>query len=402
MRVLVLSKRQYTGKDLLDDRYGRLYEIPAGLASRGHAVVGVALSYRRRNEGWYRDDTSQYPGSVRSADRVADGFAGGTELLSVDQLGVVWLGLNALPWGIWRYPQQLARTAIGFQPDIVWACSDAFHAIIGALFSRATGVPLVIDLYDDFESFAATRLLGVGPAFRAACRRAACLTVVSQTLRDHVVATYGIRGTVTVIGNGIRRDLFHPRDCQQARANLGLPLDARLVGTAGAISADRDIATLFDAFLALADSDPALYLVFAGPRDGTPARYSHPRIIDLGLLPLERVPELLSALDVAVVCNQDSAFGRHCFPLKFHEIIACGTPVVAACVGDIATILAAEPKRLYRPGDTAGLARRIAEQMDTPRPINELVVPDWDDWSAIVERVLATAVAGASSMRRFQ
>lgn len=40
MRILVLSKRRYTGKDLLDDRYGRLYEIPAGLVARGHAVVG--------------------------------------------------------------------------------------------------------------------------------------------------------------------------------------------------------------------------------------------------------------------------------------------------------------------------------------------------------------------------
>ena len=34
MRVLVLCKRQYTGRDLLDHRYGRLHALPVGLAAR--------------------------------------------------------------------------------------------------------------------------------------------------------------------------------------------------------------------------------------------------------------------------------------------------------------------------------------------------------------------------------
>lgn len=409
MRILVLSKRQYTGKDLLDDRYGRLYEIPAGLAARGHAVVGVALSYRRRDEGWWFGDmdarwgdarrpggrTERGPGSERGLERGPErppGRPGEPAVLPADvRPGAAWLGINALPWGVWRYPRQLSRIAADFRPDVVWACSDAFHAIFGALFSRATGVPLVIDLYDDFESFAATRLPGVAPAFRAACRRAAGLTVVSRTLRDHVVAAYGIRAPATVVGNGVRRDLFHPRDRQQARAAFGLPADARLIGTAGALSADRDIGVLFDAFVALADADPALHLVVAGPRDGTPASYSHPRIIDLGELALERVPDLLSALDVAVVCNRDSAFGRHCFPLKFHEIVACGTPVVAARVGDVATLLAGDPDRLYAPGDAADLARGVAGQLAAPRPTTDLPAPGWDELSAVVEHALSAA-----------
>ena len=44
MRILVLSKRQYTGKDLLDDHYGRIFEIPEELSKKGHAVRGVTLS----------------------------------------------------------------------------------------------------------------------------------------------------------------------------------------------------------------------------------------------------------------------------------------------------------------------------------------------------------------------
>ena len=417
MRVLMLSKRQYTGKDLLDDRYGRLYEIPAGLAARGHAVVGVALSYRKRDESWQFHGVDLSRGGagwhgVRTAGAAESGaqqrsapmtahdaappaswFLDGAVLLAGNHPGVAWRGLNLLPWGIWRYPQQLARIAADFRPDVVWACSDAFHAIFGALFSRATGVPLVIDLYDDFESFAATRLPGVAPAFRAACRHAAGLTVVSRALCDRVVAAYGVRARPTVVGNGVRRDLFYPRDRLRAREVLGLPADARLIGTAGALSADRDIGVLFDAFLTLADSDPNLHLVVAGCRDDTPSRYHHPRIIDLGVLAFEQVPELIPALDVAVVCNRDSAFGRYCFPLKFHEIVASGTPVVAARVGDIATLLSSTPDRLYAPGDAANLARQIASQLAAPRPTTDLVAPDWDEWSAVVERTLVEVVA---------
>lgn len=349
MRILVLSKRQYTGKDLLNDRYGRLYEIPAALAACDHEVVGVTLSYRRRAVGWYRRD---------------------------DLPKLSWFAINMLPLGLWQYPRRLAEIVADFRPDLIWACSDAFHAIAGATLSRATGIPLVIDLYDNFESYTATQVPGVAPLFRAACRRAAGLTVVSQALCEYVVPTYGISVPVTVVGNGVRCDLFHPRDRKSARASLGLPIGVRLVGTAGAISADRGIAALFDAFMELASDDLSLHLVFAGPRDATPCRYRHPRILDLGVLPFEQIPDFYSALDVAVVCNRDSAFGRYCFPLKLYEIIACHTPLVAAEVGDVKKILTDYPNSLYKPSNFKDLALKIRNQLINPISI-QCRPPTW-------------------------
>lgn len=363
MRVLVLSKRQYTGKDLLDDRYGRLYQIPAGLARRGHELTGLVLSYRRR-------------GTSHSIESSANPR---------------WRSIDALPAGVWRYPAELARTLKAARPDVIWACSDAYHAILGAAVSRMTGIPLVVDLYDNFESFGATRVPGIQPLLRAACRQARALTVVSRSLRDLVAARYGVDGPIAVVGNGVDPDLFARRERPQARARLDLPADARLIGTAGAISAGRGIAALFDAFMRLSETDSSLYLVFAGPRDETPSRYRHPRIIDLGELPFERVPDVYSALDVAVICNLDSDFGRYCFPQKLFEIVACGTPMVAAAVGDVSIALSGHPESLYRPGDTAQLAERIAAQLANPRPLSDLTVPSWDDWSGEVEQVLRDA-----------
>ena len=50
MKILVLTKRRYMGKDLLDDRFGRFRELPLELARLGHQVRGLCLSYRPRNE----------------------------------------------------------------------------------------------------------------------------------------------------------------------------------------------------------------------------------------------------------------------------------------------------------------------------------------------------------------
>ena len=47
-RILFLAKRHYMGKDVLADRYGRLFHLPQELARRGHAVRCVLSDYRGR------------------------------------------------------------------------------------------------------------------------------------------------------------------------------------------------------------------------------------------------------------------------------------------------------------------------------------------------------------------
>ncbi len=51
MRILVLTKRQYTNKDLIYDLFVRVYEHPQELVKRGLMVTGFCLSYCPRNNG---------------------------------------------------------------------------------------------------------------------------------------------------------------------------------------------------------------------------------------------------------------------------------------------------------------------------------------------------------------
>lgn len=354
MRILVLSKRQYTGRDLLDDQFGRLFHIPAGLTRLGHEVTGIALSYRPRREGWYRWE--KYP-------------------------GLAWLSINLrrfLPSAFVNYLREIDRLIQEVHPDFVWACSDAFHVILAWNLCSRHHIPLVVDLYDNFESFSATKVLGVTALFRKACRFADGLTLVSNALTHYVLNTYGITSPHLLLRNGVDTKVFFPHDQAMAREILGLPCNVQLIGTAGAISSNRGITDLFDAFLRLADENEGIWLVLAGPRDKILKRYSHNRIIDLGMLPHAKVPLLFSALDVAVVCNRDSAFGRYCFPQKLYEILACRTPVVAAEVGDTADVLAANPQCLYHPGSSISLMERIREQLSHPSSCSSEPLPTWD------------------------
>lgn len=348
-RVLVLSKRQYMSRDLIDDRYGRFRELPLALRSLGHEVRGIALSYHPRRE---------------------------TE---IDDGGVRWTGLarhRLLPFGRRSYSAVLDAIRVEFRPDVVWACSDVPHAAIGVAAARRLESKLVIDLYDNFESYPLARVPGVIPALRSAIRRADAVTVVSDPLRRHILGRYRPGGPVTTIENAIPSDAFLPHDRTRSRAALGLPEHGLIVGTAGAISAGRGIQFLFEAFGRLAADRPDAMLVLAGACDGSVRIPESPRIRYLGMLPAQKVPVLLSALDVAAVCNRDSAFGRFCFPQKLYEALACRIPVAVASVGAMTDLLSAYPECLYTPDDASSLERVLRRQSLEPS-IPDLAIPTW-------------------------
>jgi glycosyltransferase involved in cell wall biosynthesis len=350
VRILVLSKRQYMGKDLLDDAYGRFFELPLELAELGHEVQGLCASYRPRAEGLFE------PRRGRAQ--------------------VSWHAMNVsplAPWSIYRWARAAERRGRAFKPDIVWACSDSFHAILGVRLQRRCGVPCVVDLYDNFESYGATAIPGVRPWFRSSVRQAAGVTCVSRPLQRYVRERYRVGAETMVLENGVSPE-FRPLDRLECRRRFGLPASASVIGTAGALDAERGIEALFEAFLQLADRRPELYLLLAGRRVGIRIP-SHERIVHLGQLPLAEVPFVIGAMDLSVVCNKRSAFGEYCFPQKLYEIIACGVPPLVANTPGVAELLQPSPRNRYEPESVASLVEGIegllaAPAMPTINPVS--------------------------------
>lgn len=369
MRIAYLCKRQYMSHDVIADRYARLYEQPHQLARRGHDVLGLCLSYRPTDERDEAHDAA--PGTLR------------------------WIGLapgGGLRLGLLAYPARALAVLREFKPDVLVAASDAPHIILGRWLATKLGVAFAVDLYDHFETFGLTRLPGVASRYRAALAHADLVSCVSAPLAG-LVRSYGGPGQVLTLPSTINHDAFHPRDRAACRAALGLPPDARLVGTAGGLTAEKGIAVVYEAFEALARQDDSVHLVLAGPTDPQLPPPVGERVHYLGLLPHARVADLICSLDVGIVYVRDTPYGRYSFPQKAYEMAACRVPLAVARIGAMESVFAATPSVFYAPDDGASLAQCLQRQLAAP-VVADISVPDWAGLAAEQEAGLARLVRG--------
>lgn len=361
MRIAFLCKRQYMAKDVIADRYARLYELPFQLARLGHEVLGVCLSYQGHAEGHWQHEAA--PGSLRWESHT--------------------LGRSLAP-RLMSYPWRLLARLRAFEPDVVVGASDIPHVALTAWLSRRLGVRYAVDLYDNFESFGQARMPGMVPVLRRATRDAALVTTTSEALAHYVQDRYGTRGRVVAMPSTVDKAVFRPQSAAACRQALGLPADARLIGTAGGLYGDKGVGTLYAAWEQVRTAVPDAHLVIAGPfrNDVPPPR--GPRVHYLGQLSHADTATLFSALDLGVVYLRDSPFGRYCFPQKAYEMMACDLPLVAARVGVMPELLRMAPDALYAPDDADDLARCLMAQLQQPRPL-AVDIPDWPKAVAAIE-----------------
>ena len=104
----------------------------------------------------------------------------------------------------------------------------------------------------------------------------------------------------------------------------------------------------------------------------------HMRVFLTILVVLHHVAMVYGALDLGVICNTDSPFGRYCYPQKFFEMLACKTPVISASVGVLHDMLDKYPYALYQPDNPDLLALGIQNLLANPR-VPDLKVPEWQD-----------------------
>lgn len=374
MRIAFLCKRQYMGKDVIADRYARLYEMPFQLARLGHAVSGFCLSYQGHAEGCWEHDAQ--PGTLHWESR-SSGPLRAPALLA--------------------YPRRMLRRLRDFAPDLLIGASDIPHVALSAWLSRRMKVPLAVDLYDNFEGFGQARIPGMVPALRRAVRAANLVTTTSEPLRELVVDGYGARGEVIAMPSTVDKTVFRPLDQAACRQALALPMGVKLVGTAGGLYRDKGVGTLYTAWNAIARQRDDVHLVLAGPVDPAYPPPVAERIHTLGMLPHARTAELFNALDVGAICIRDTPFGRYCFPQKAYEMLACRLPVAAARVGAMKHLMAGVPSGQFDADDARGLARALLAQLDHP-VVADVPIKDWTQLIGELEPRLR-AVAGNQSDR---
>ena len=228
---------------------------------------------------------------------------------------------------------------------------------------------------------------------------------VSPELRDHVHRLNDCPPEkLSVIENGIDLVRFGAAGGERsaARAALGLPENAWVVGAVGRFAPEKDYPFLVRAAAPLLGPDTRLVIVgegetMAAVRAEVRARNAGAYVHLTGRR--NDVPHVLAAFDAFVLSSQMEGL-----PLAVLEAMAAGVPVVATAVGGLPYLIReGENGFLVPAGDEAALRERLAALRDDParaRAIGEqgrADVRERHSREAMVKRYLELyAEAGAS------
>jgi len=248
--------------------------------------------------------------------------------------------------------------------DVIHALRGNEAGFVGALATRATGIPLAVHLFGG--ELAALPDIGYGsqlyPWERAhvgvAIRAAHVITVSSRAAVSSARAAVGPRraGRVRWAPLGVDTHAFQPG---------AWPDRPRLLAI-GELNAVKDHATLFRALAMVAERQPRvrLDLVGGGPQLARLRRLAHNlgiarRVQWWGQVPHAAVPQAFARACALVHASRHEGQG-----MVLAEAAACGLPIASTQVG-MATDLPHEGVRLARPRDAAGLAVAIRWALDT-------------------------------------
>ena len=259
-----------------------------------------------------------------------------------------------------RYHWRLARLLRRVRPDVVHSHNFAsfLHTAVGR---RIAFVPRMVHTEHAFEYLIAG---SYHRWIRGASRGCNAFVVVGERILPFFRDTVGVAPErLRVIPNGVDLASFQPQsNIRQVRQELEIPTDAFVVGSAGRLAPEKDLATLVRAVAEVSRRRDDLFLVFAG--DGVERPALEALTSELGLTERVRflgwrrdVSRVVSALDLFVLSSENEGL-----PLAVLEAMALGVPVASTPVGDLPVVVQdGVSGRLFPVGDTSALARVILE-----------------------------------------
>lgn len=222
-----------------------------------------------------------------------------------------------------------------------------------------------------------------------ALRQATKVFSVAESLKNHVVTLGAEADKIQVIGNGVDTEKFLPVDRVQARRELGLSTDVKILVSVGGLVDRKGYHRVIEVLPELVQDFPGLlYLIIGGAcAEGNNRSFLEKKVESLklakhvkflGALPSEQLKIPLSAADVFVLATANEGWAN-----VFLEAMACGLPVVTTDVGGNREVVSDDWLGIVVPfGDHEQLAGAIKtsliKQWDRFKIMNYALENAWD------------------------
>jgi glycosyltransferase involved in cell wall biosynthesis len=304
--------------------------------------------------------------------------AAGSSLLDrAESAGCAVVPLKHMASGRGIYPRADLR---GFRELCVELAAGDFDLVhthsakaggIGRLAARRVGVRAVVHSFHGFPFHA----FQSRPARRSLIeieRRLGRITdyfltdgtfVAAEAVRLKIAPPDRIRAIASPIDDGIRPTT--PAARARARATLGIPANARVIGTAARLDHQKSPLDMVEAIATLAQPDVRMVWIGDGHLRSRAERLIERRGLT-GRFVLagnrDDVPELLPAFDVFAMSSLYEGL-----PCAVVEAMHVGIPVVATAVNSVPEIvISGRTGLLARPDDPASLSRALSYMLEHP------------------------------------
>ena len=231
---------------------------------------------------------------------------------------------------------------------------------------------------------------------------------VSASLRRLAIELGAAAENTEVVGNGVDIKRFHPVDRAAARQKYGLPLDAKILVSVGALVERKGMNRVIEVIPALLKHHPDLhYLIVGGASpegdnraelDALVARLGLDGYVHfLGTLPPDELKWPLSASDVFVLATRNEGWAN-----VFLEAMACGLPVISTDVGGNAEVVCRHELGSIVPfGDAAALQQALDDALgkdwDRPAILDYAQDNQWEKRVAQLLRAFSPLLAHSPS-----
>jgi glycosyltransferase involved in cell wall biosynthesis len=325
-----------------------------------------------------------------------------------------------LPWAGWSYLERTVYSFMLLALLVVWRLTgrgyralyvrDAVCAAWLVLLRPLHGSRVIYEVHD-LEASHPSKASKWPRAFwrrflpwldRAALTRSDGLVSLTGAFKEWV-ARRRLRpaGQVYVIPDAYDPDVYFPAHTGSARAELGLPATAPIIGYTGLTFAYRGLDLLVRAFARVREQHPDALLVLVG---GRPHEIEELRqLVRECRLPAESVrfpgqvsqpvsAQYLNASDVLVI--PETVTTMTASPLKLFEYMAVGKPIVCKDMPALREILEGDSAVFFEAGNIEALARGIAGVLDDPRAGMRLGLAALERSAGYTYRARAEKIAG--------